>query len=52
MSLSLVLLMLLIVAAVAAVPVWAHSLRWGVLPVGGVGVAMLAVIVLMLSGRI
>ena len=52
MSLSLLLLIVLIVAAVAAVPVWSHSRHWGFLPVGGVGVALLAVIVLMLAGRI
>ena len=50
MSLSLLLLIVLIVAAVAAVPAWPYSRNWGVLPLVGVGVALLATIVLIVSG--
>lgn len=52
MSLSLLLLVVLIVAAVAAVPAWPHSRNWGVLPVIGVGVALLVTIVLIVFGKI
>ena len=52
MSLSLLLLIVLIVAAIAAVPAWPYSRNWGVLPVTGVGVALLVAIVLIVSGTL
>ena len=49
---SLILLILLIVLLIGAVPRWPHSRNWGYYPSGGVGVLLLILIILLLTGRI
>ena len=47
-----VLMVLLVLVLVGALPTWPHSREWGYLPSGGLGLAVLILVVLMLSGRI
>ena len=52
MSLGTVLLILLILMVLGVIPTWPHSRGWGYAPSGVVGVLLLVVIVLLLSGRL
>ncbi|HET8938107.1 MAG TPA: DUF3309 domain-containing protein [Polyangiales bacterium] len=47
-----ILLVVLIVAALASAPAWPHSRGWGYYPSGGLGIVVIVLIVLMLSGRV
>jgi hypothetical protein len=49
---GLLLAVVLLLALIGAVPIWPHSQRWGYYPTGGVGVAFLFVVFLLLVGRI
>ena len=49
---SLVLLVLLIVLLAGSVPAWPYSRGWGYYPSGGVGLLVLILIILLLTGRI
>jgi hypothetical protein len=42
----------LILALVGALPRWSHSREWGYMPTGGLGVALVVVVILLLLGRI
>ena len=48
----LFLLVLLVFALVATLPMWPHSQRWGYYPGGGVGLVVLIIVVLISSGRL
>jgi hypothetical protein len=50
--LATILVVFLIIALVGALPRWSHSREWGYVPTGGVGLALLVVIILVLLGRI
>ena len=50
--LGTILLVLLIIAILGALPTWPYSAGWGYYPSGGVGILLLIVIVLLVSGRI
>jgi hypothetical protein len=52
MGTSSILLLLLIVLLIAALPAWPHSKNWGFYPSSGLGVALVVLIVLMISGNI
>jgi hypothetical protein len=47
-----VLIVLLILMLLGAWPTWPHSKQWGYYPSGGLGVVLLIVVVLLLSGRV
>jgi hypothetical protein len=47
-----VLLVVLVLMLVGVIPTWPHSRDWGYLPSGGLGLVLLIVIVLVLSGRL
>ena len=49
---SLLLLVLLIVLLIGAIPAWPYSRNWGYFPSGGVGLLVLILIILLLTGRI
>lgn len=51
MSLGTILLIVLILLLIGAVPTWPHSRSWGYMPSGVVGLIVLVVIVLLLTGR-
>jgi hypothetical protein len=50
--LGTVLIVILILALLGALPRWPHSREWGYAPTGGVGLAILVVVILVLLGRI
>jgi hypothetical protein len=52
MSLGTILLIVLILALVGALPSWPHSSGWGYYPSGGIGLVVLILLVLLLTGRI
>jgi hypothetical protein len=50
--LATVLIVILILALLGALPRWSHSRNWGYVPSGGVGLAILILVILVLLGRI
>ena len=50
--LSAVLIVVLMLMLLGAVPRWPHSRNWGYYPSGGLGFALLVVVILLLMGRI
>ncbi|OLD96995.1 MAG: DUF3309 domain-containing protein [Candidatus Rokuibacteriota bacterium] len=46
------LLVLLILMLVGSVPAWPHSRSWGYYPSGGLGLVVLVLVILLLTGRI
>lgn len=49
---STILLIILILFLVGALPAWPHSANWGYGPSGGLGLVLLVLVVLLLTGRI
>lgn len=52
MSLGTILLVILVLILIGALPTWRHSASWGYFPSGGLGVLLIIVIVLLVTGRI
>ncbi|CAN7692491.1 DUF3309 family protein [Variovorax paradoxus] len=52
MSIGTILLIILILVLVGAFPSWPHSRGWGYGPSGILGIVVLVLIVLLLTGRI
>ena len=52
MSLGTLLLIVLVLMLIGAIPSWPHSRSWGYGPSGGVGLIVIIVIVLLLTGRL
>ena len=48
---GMILLIILILLLVGALPAWPYSSGWGYWPSGGLGLILLIVIILALSGR-
>jgi hypothetical protein len=48
---STILLVLLIVLLIGALPTWPYSQSWGYYPSGGLGLIVLILLVLALTGR-
>lgn len=51
MGIGTILLILLILALVGVLPTWPHSTNWGYGPSGGIGLIVLIIVVLLLTGR-
>jgi uncharacterized protein DUF3309 len=49
---SLILLVILVVLLIGALPAWPYSRGWGYYPTGGVGLLVLILLILLLTGRI
>lgn len=47
-----ILVILAVLMLLGAIPVWPHSRSWGYGPSGGLGVVLLILVVLALSGRL
>jgi hypothetical protein len=47
-----ILVILLVLLLIGAVPAWPHSRSWGYAPSGLLGVVLLVVIILALTGRL
>ena len=52
MSLGTLLLIVLILMLIGVIPSWPHSKSWGYGPSGGVGLVVIIIVVLLLTGRI
>jgi hypothetical protein len=52
MSIGMILLIVLVLALAGVIPAWPHSKGWGYGPSGGVGLIVVILIVLLLTGRI
>ena len=49
---STILLVILILLLVGALPTWPHSASWGYGPSGGLGLVVLVLVILLLTGRL
>ena len=47
-----ILLVVLVLLLVGALPTWPHSRSWGYYPSGGLGLVVVILLILVLSGRI
>ena len=47
-----ILIVLAVLMLVGAIPAWPHSRSWGYGPSGGLGLVLLIVLILLLTGRI
>lgn len=52
MTLGTILLVILILALIGAIPSWPHSRNWGYGPSGGIGLVVLILLILVLTGRL
>jgi hypothetical protein len=52
MSLGTILLIVLVVMLVGALPAWPYSGAWGYYPSGGLGLVLIVLLVLVVSGRL
>jgi len=50
MSLGTILLIVLILVLAGVIPTWPHSRSWGYGPSGGLGLAVIILVVLLLTG--
>jgi hypothetical protein len=47
-----ILLIILVLMLLGVVPAWPHSRKWGYGPSGGLGIIVVILVVLLLSGRL
>jgi hypothetical protein len=47
-----ILLVVVVLMLLGAMPAWPHSRGWGYYPSGGLGLVLLVLVILMLSGRL
>ncbi|HEV8502302.1 MAG TPA: DUF3309 family protein [Casimicrobiaceae bacterium] len=52
MSIGTILLIILILVLIGAFPSWPYSRSWGYYPTGIVGIVVLVVIIMLLTGRL
>jgi hypothetical protein len=52
MSLEIILLIVLVLALLGAVPAWGYSRSWGYAPSGIIGLILVVLLLLMLTGRL
>jgi hypothetical protein len=52
MSLSTILLIVLVLLLIGALPSWPYSSGWGYYPSGGLGLVLLVLLVLIVTGRL
>jgi uncharacterized protein DUF3309 len=52
MSIGTLLLIVIVLALIGAIPAWPYSRDWGFAPSGTVGVLLVVIVVLLVSGRI
>ncbi|MGA8490510.1 MAG: DUF3309 family protein [Terriglobales bacterium] len=49
---STILLVILVLLVVGALPTWPYSSGWGYYPSGGLGLVVIIVLILVLTGRV
>jgi hypothetical protein len=47
-----ILIVILVLMLLGALPSWPHSRNWGYMPSGTLGIALLVLVVLVLTGRL
>jgi hypothetical protein len=47
-----ILLVILVLMLLGALPTWSHSRSWGYAPSGGLGLVVLILLILLLTGRL
>ena len=47
-----ILIVVLVLLLVGVLPTWRHSTNWGYLPSGGLGLILLVLVILALTGRL
>jgi hypothetical protein len=52
MSIGTILLILLVLLLLGALPTWPYSGGWGYYPSGGLGLVLIVLLVLVVSGRL
>lgn len=52
MSLGTIILIVLILMLFGAIPRWGHSKNWGYGPSGGIGILVIILLILVLTGRL
>jgi hypothetical protein len=52
MSLGTILLIVLIVLLLGALPAWPYSTGWGYYPSGGLGLVVIVLLILLVTGRL
>lgn len=52
MSIGTIVLIVLVLMLIGALPSWGHSRNWGYGPSGGLGLVVLVLLVLLLTGRL
>lgn len=52
MSIGNIVLIVVILMLIGVIPNWRHSQNWGYWPSGGLGLLLLIVVVLILTGRL
>jgi hypothetical protein len=52
MSILTILIIILVLFLVGAFPTWPHSRNWGYYPSGGIGIILLIIVVLLLTGHV
>lgn len=52
MSITTIFIILLILMLIGVFPTWPHSQAWGYGPSGGVGLVVIILIILLLTGRL
>ena len=52
MSLSTILIVVLILFLVGALPRWNYSANWGYFPSGGIGIIVIILLILLITGRL
>jgi hypothetical protein len=52
MSISTILLIVLVLLLIGALPSWPYSSGWGYYPSGGLGLVLIVLLVLVVTGRL
>lgn len=52
MGIGTILVIILILLLIAALPSWPYSSSWGYYPSGGLGIVLIVIVVLLVTGRI
>jgi hypothetical protein len=52
MSIGTILLIILVLLLIGALPSWPYSSSWGYYPSGGLGLVLLVLLVLVVTGRL
>ena len=47
-----ILLVIVVLLLLGVIPAWPHSRRWGYGPTGGLGLVLLILVILVLTGRL